>query len=84
MNMMKPLILILIFLFFGTQPSFSQTTKGISKISSEAASALPMTALVIGNGNYTSAPLRNPVNDARAISSTLEALGFQVTLLEEA
>ena len=82
--MMKPFILILIFLFLGTQPSFSQTTKGISKISSEVASAGPRTALVIGNGNYTSAPLRNPVNDARAISSTLEALGFQVTLLEEA
>ncbi len=82
--MMKPLILILIFLFFGTQPSFSQTTKGISKISSEVASAGPRTALVIGNANYTSAPLRNPVNDARAISLTLQELGFQVTLLEDA
>ena len=80
--MMKPFILILIFLFFGTQPSFSQTTKGISKISTEVTSTGPRTALVIGNANYISAPLKNPVNDARSISSTLEELGFRVTLLE--
>ncbi len=28
-------------------------------------------ALVIGNGNYRDAPLRNPVNDATDIASTL-------------
>ena len=82
--MMKPFILILIFLFLGTQTSFSQTTKGISKTSSETASGGPRTALVIGNARYTTAPLKNPVNDARAISSTLKELGFQVTLLEDA
>jgi serine protease Do len=36
------------------------------------------TALVIGNGAYPSAPLANPVNDARAVSARLKALGFQV------
>ncbi|MDP6247391.1 MAG: caspase family protein, partial [SAR324 cluster bacterium] len=59
-------------------------TKGISKTSPETTSGGPRTALVIGNAKYTSAPLRNPVNDARAISSTLKELGFQVTLLEDA
>ena len=39
------------------------------------------TALVIGNSNYEQGPLRNPVNDARAIGSTLKDLGFDVTLL---
>lgn len=41
-------------------------------------------ALVIGNGAYAEAPLRNPVNDARGIASVLRDLGFEVTLLENA
>lgn len=36
------------------------------------------TALVIGNGAYDDAPLKNPVNDARAVASTLGKLGFHV------
>jgi uncharacterized caspase-like protein len=35
-------------------------------------------ALVIGNANYQSAPLRNPRNDARAIASVLQRLNFVV------
>ena len=41
-------------------------------------------ALVIGNGAYKDAPLRNPVNDARAISKALSESGFSVTLIEDA
>ena len=41
-------------------------------------------ALVIGNGAYTEAPLRNPVNDARAMKAALEVCKFEVTLLENA
>ena len=42
-------------------------------------------ALVIGNSAYTSAGmLRNPVNDARAISNTLSQLGFEVTTITNA
>ncbi|MDR1933300.1 MAG: SUMF1/EgtB/PvdO family nonheme iron enzyme [Spirochaetales bacterium] len=42
-------------------------------------------ALVIGNGAYTAiTPLRNPVNDASAMKTTLEGLGFQVELLTNA
>jgi len=36
------------------------------------------TALVIGNGAYEDSPLKNPVNDARAVASTLGKLGFYV------
>ncbi|MBN1550165.1 caspase family protein [bacterium] len=36
-------------------------------------------ALVIGNGEYAGVPLRNPLNDANDITSTLEKLGFAVT-----
>ena len=35
-------------------------------------------ALVIGNGAYKESPLRNPPNDARTISATLQSLGFNV------
>ena len=36
-------------------------------------------ALVIGNAAYRDQPLRNPVNDARAMARTLRELGFDVT-----
>ena len=35
-------------------------------------------ALVIGNGGYETAPLRNPVNDATLMSATLREIGFDV------
>jgi hypothetical protein len=35
-------------------------------------------ALVIGNSNYSTAPLRNPVNDALAMALVLENVGFEV------
>ncbi|MDB5811365.1 MAG: peptidase caspase catalytic subunit p20 [Betaproteobacteria bacterium] len=41
---------------------------------------VPGTALVIGNSAYLPAPLGNPVNDARAIGSELQKLGFSVSV----
>lgn len=41
-------------------------------------------ALVIGNGAYPEGPLKNPVNDARAVAQALERCGFEVTRLENA
>lgn len=41
-------------------------------------------ALVIGNAAYAQEPLRNAVNDARAMAKTLRALGFTVLLHENA
>ena len=40
-------------------------------------------ALVVGNGNYASAPLINPTNDADLISKTLTELGFEVRLQKD-
>jgi len=40
--------------------------------------AATRTALVIGNSNYKSAPLKNPVNDARDMAKTLRGLNFDV------
>ena len=39
-------------------------------------------ALVIGNANYYKGELKNPVNDARLIASTLDSLDFDVILKE--
>jgi hypothetical protein len=41
-------------------------------------------ALVIGNSQYATAPLRNPGNDAEAMARTLRQVGFVVTLLQDA
>lgn len=37
-------------------------------------------AVVIGNSEYPTAPLINPVNDARLVAQTLKELGFEVSL----
>ena len=44
----------------------------------------PRIALVIGNSTYRGAPLRNPVNDVRAMTRTLRELGFTVLAHENA
>ncbi|MBI1765652.1 MAG: caspase family protein [Acidobacteria bacterium] len=41
-------------------------------------------ALLIGNSAYETVPLKNPVNDARAMAEVLAECGFQVTMLENA
>src|SRR5215207_11287831 len=37
-------------------------------------------ALVIGNGAYRAAPLKNPTGDASAVAGALRGLGYDVTL----
>ena len=49
-----------------------------------ASAAEGRVALVIGNASYEEAPLRNPVNDSRAIAVSLRQLGFEVIESEEA
>ncbi len=41
-------------------------------------------ALVIGNGAYSSGPLKNPVNDATDMAAALKRAGFTVTLKRNA
>jgi len=59
-------------------PALAQNTKNTGIPSNLNAGS--RIALVIGNGAYERAPLRNPVNDARAMADSLRRLGFQVTL----
>jgi Caspase domain len=41
-------------------------------------------ALIIGNSAYDAQPLKNPVNDARAMADALAECGFEVMMLENA
>jgi len=50
----------------------------------QAAREEPRIALVMGNSAYRETPLRNPVNDARAMARTLRELGFTVLTHENA
>ena len=53
-------------------------------VGAQATREEPRTALVIGNGAYRDTPLRNPVNDVRAVAKTLRELGFTVLAHENA
>ncbi len=48
------------------------------------ADAAKRVALVIGNGAYSTAPLKNPPNDAGDMARALEEMGFEVIHLENA
>jgi hypothetical protein len=49
-----------------------------------AASAAERVALLIGNNNYATTPLRNAVNDAKDLGDALKELGFHVIVRENA
>jgi Caspase domain len=57
-------------------------SKGFNVQGKASAGGERRVALVIGNAAYDMAPLRNPVNDARAMAATLRTLGFAVTALQ--
>ena len=60
--------------------------KAIASEQGDAASKASKIALVIGNGHYpdASAPLTQPINDARALTATLRQNGFEVDVIEDA
>jgi hypothetical protein len=49
-----------------------------------SAAAADRVALVIGNADYPIAPLKNPINDARAMAEKLARVGFEVIKVENA
>lgn len=55
----------------------AQQTRGMG-LQPNAANTEKRVALVIGNSNYGTSPLRNPVNDANLVADTLSQLGFEV------
>jgi uncharacterized caspase-like protein len=53
-------------------------------VGAQATREEPRIALLIGNSAYPEAPLRNPVNDVRAMAQALRELGFTVLAYENA
>src|SRR6187399_1587816 len=53
---------------------------------SDVATTTSRVALVIGNGHYpdASAPLAQPINDARGLTAALRGKGFDVDVVEDA
>lgn len=49
-----------------------------------ALATAPRRALIVGNASYKDAPLRNPVNDAKALAEELKRARFDVDLLIDA
>src|SRR6185295_5782854 len=60
--------------------------KAIASEQGESVTKTSRLALVIGNGHYPDAskPLVQPINDARDLSATLSANGFDVDVVEDA
>lgn len=65
-------------------PALAQTASAARNLvvqpQKPAATGQRRLALVIGNSAYKSAPLENPVNDARAMARALESAGYTVML----
>jgi len=68
----------------GAQTPESSRAVAVTSASGSHAQEGRRIALVIGNGAYPTSPLKNPPNDARAVSGTLLGCGFQVQTLVDA
>jgi uncharacterized caspase-like protein len=53
--------------------AFGQTVSG----------PMQRTALIMGNGTYSFGRLKNPLNDVRAVTAALKAIGFEAVTLED-
>ncbi len=74
--------LLLLFLLL-TVPALANE-RGVARTELAPEPNVKRLALVIGNSDYVSSPLRNPVNDAVLMERTLQSLGFSVTALRNA
>ena len=74
--------LLLLFLLL-TVPALANE-RGVARTEFAPEPNVKRLALVIGNSDYVSSPLRNPVNDAVLMERTLKSLGFSVTALRNA
>jgi uncharacterized caspase-like protein len=63
-----------------------ETERAAAELSADAARRPSRIALVIGNGHYpdASAPLAQPINDARGLTEALRRNGFDVDVVEDA
>ena len=79
--MLRRLIIYTLCYFFFCTLQATAKQRAIRPVEPDPDSSVKQ-ALVIGNSAYEyTSPLRNPSNDAKAISRTLRQLGFVVTTL---
>lgn len=78
MYALKPLMVAVLVLGLSSAAFAADPKRNLAVAKTTAAAAEQRVALVIGNSSYKTAPLANPVNDARAISAKLRSLGFEV------
>lgn len=71
-----PFLLFIFCLSLATMTAADNRT--IRRNPSSAESSDARVALVIGNSDYQTSPLKNPVNDAQVMSNTLKDVGFDV------
>jgi len=71
---------------FSSPSQAQETARAVKVVSPPALAAVAerREALVIGNGAYGDAPLRNPVSDMRAFAEVLREFDFSVTTLQDA
>lgn len=82
MKQLKFIMLILCGLLFVVAAQATQRNLTVAASNTQAQKRV---ALIIGNAAYQGSPaLRNPVNDARAMSEALNLLGFQVIEVTDA
>ncbi|MDD5300178.1 MAG: SUMF1/EgtB/PvdO family nonheme iron enzyme [Gallionella sp.] len=75
---MKALKIILLALAFIAYQAHADEERNLAVKQVNNAVSEQRIALVIGNGAYTSSPLKNPVNDAKDMAKKLRGLGFVV------
>ncbi|MDD5300184.1 MAG: SUMF1/EgtB/PvdO family nonheme iron enzyme [Gallionella sp.] len=75
---MKALRIILLALAFIAFQAHADDERNLAVKQVNNAVSEQRIALVIGNGAYTSSPLKNPVNDAKDMAKKLRGLGFVV------
>ncbi len=76
MKSLSTLLLLIFLMTMGSIGNAVEEPRGFKKIVEER-----RIALVIGNGDYDSSPLRNPTNDAEDMTKILNERGFAVTSL---
>jgi uncharacterized caspase-like protein len=79
MNKKAFLLVIVCLMLFITacQDKAKDTERKITVVPKSSVSGKKI-ALVIGNSDYKSGPLKNPINDAKLMAHTLRGLGFEV------
>ncbi|MDD5300195.1 MAG: caspase family protein [Gallionella sp.] len=77
-NKVKALRIILLALVFTAFQANADDERNLAVKQVNNAVSEQRIALVIGNGAYTSSPLKNPVNDAKDMAKKLRGLGFDV------